>query len=684
MLTPEKIRNVAVLGHQGCGKTTLVESLAYKANALHKKGSIETKDTISDYLPVEKKRQSSVSSSFVPLAYHDYKINLIDVPGSDDFIFETLGITRLIKGAVLVIDAAKGVQIGTVKAFHQLKKRGVPIFIYISKMDKEYVNFEDLYHEIQQKLDPKKCVPFSYPIGRVDRFDGFVNLVELKARKYNGRECVDDVIYEDKRQIVFELHNRLCEAVATTSDELLDKFFSGEPLTNEEIKTGLRQGVLNGELYPILVGSAVKDIGSLTLLQMLVDYLPSPSDLKPYVAKDLEGKDVEVKTVNDEPLSLMIFKNAFDPYKGLISTFKVNSGVLHLGDEIYCPDTEKTYRVTNLYTQFGEKLEPVKEVTAGDIGAFTKIDMLPLSTTLCSPDRKLIFHKTHYPTPTYFRAIVPETKNDSDKLFPVVSKLTYEDPSITIERREESGEFLLGDSSSTHMEFVLDELRDDYKLKFHTAVPSIVYKETITKKGEAEGRYIKQSGGSGFYGVVNMSFEPSEKNEFESQIYGGHIDKGYIPAVEKGFYEALKHGGLIGGEVLRVKAILKDGKQHPVDSNELAFKNAAILAFRQAYDECAPVILEPIDKIVVNCAPEYLGNVLSDLSKKRGRILGTEEEEDGGSLNVVALVPEAEILEYTNELKSITKSTGFFNREFDSYQPVSKELEAKIIAAQKK
>ena len=680
--TPKLIRNVAVLGHQGSGKTTLVESLAYKVGLISEKGTIEKKNTISDYLMDEKKKQLSISSSIVPLVYNDHKINLIDVPGNDDFIYETIGITRLIKGAILVIDASRGVQIGTVKHFNLLKKRGVPIFIYINKMDKENVNFTELYEEIVEKLD-KKCVPFSYPIGRKENFDGFVNVVELKARKYNGVTCEDDEIYEDKRQIVFELHNRLCEAVATTDDALLEKFFSGEELSRDEIRQGLRKGVLEGELYPIIVGSAAKDIGINTLLTMLVDYLPSPADLKPYVATDEEGNEVEIKTEINSEASLYVFKNSYSSYQGLTSIFKVNSGVIKVGDEVYCPNNDKTYRISTLFEVVGEKLNPVTEVSAGDIGATTKLEDIRLSYTLCSPKRVIKYKQVNYPTATYFKALDFATKADSDKFFPSLEKIMIEDPSIELRKNQTTNQILVGGLSSSHLAYVFERLKNNYKINFTPVTPKIVYKETITKKASAEGRYIKQSGGSGYYGVVNMDFEPAEETSFGSTVFGGHIDKGYFPAVEKGFNEALQHGQLVGAPVINVKATLTDGKQHSVDSNEMAFKNAAIIAFKDAYMKCGPILLEPFDKITVNVSNDYLGAVLSDLSKRRGKIQSSEEDAYG-NLDVVALVPEAEIQEYANELKAITKSTAFFNLEFYDYEKVPDLLAQKIIEENKK
>lgn len=674
-----KIRNIAVIGHQGSGKTTLVESIAFKAGLISKKGSIERKDTISDFQNDEKKRQSSISSSIIPIDYNGYHFNFIDVPGNDDFIYETISITKIVKGAVLVIDATKGVQPGTIKQFRLLKKRGVPIFIFINKMDKDNVNFNDLYEEIKEKLDKDKCVPFSYPIGKEKNFDGFVNVVELKARKYNGVTCVDDEIYEDKKQIIFKLHNRLCEAVATSDDSMLEKFFSGATLTNEEIKIGLRKGVLNGELYPIIVGSSIKDIGINTLLNMFIDYLPSPSDLKPIVAKDIENnKEIEIETKQDGEVSLVVFKNIYFQYQGIVSIFKVTSGVLKLNDELYCPNNNKNYKISSLFKIMGDKLTPINEAVAGDIVATCKLDDVLLSYTLTSLKRKIKFKEIKYPTPTYKKAIILNSNNDSDKLFSFMSKLTIEDPSLGIYRDLTTEEIIVSGLSSTHLIDALSRLDELTNIKYKLQDIKIAYKESITKTATGNGRYIKQSGGSGFYGVVEMDFSPSENISFESKVFGGHIDKGYFVAVEKGFLEAIKHGQLINAPVINIKAILKDGKQHDVDSNELAFKNAAILAFKDAYLKADPVILEPYYKITINVPNDYLGNILSDLSKRRARIQDTLLS-DYDTVNVVAIVPEKEILNYANDIKSLTKGIGYFNLEFAEYKVVNDSLKEKII-----
>lgn len=681
-MEPKNIRNIAILGHQSSGKTSLVESLAFRSGLIQTKGSIEKQNTLSDCLEDEKKKQSSISSSIISLSYNDIKLNLIDIPGNDDFIFETLGITKIIKGAILVIDASSGIQTNTIKHFKLLRKRGVPTFIFINKMDKENIDYPSLFKDIQEQFG-KQCAPFSYPLGKKDSFDGFVNIVELKARRYNGQTCVDDVIHDDKKQTVYELYNRLCEAVATTSDELLDKFFLGEKLSSDEIRTGLKQGVLSGDLIPVVVGSALKDIGTNTLLKMLVDFLPSPTDLKSNLAYTEAGKEVDIPTTKEEAPSLYVFKTTYDQFQGLNSIFKVNSGSIKVGDELYCPNNKKTYKITNLNFICGDKLTSTDEVVAGDIACVTRLEGLQTTYTLTSPKRVIKYPEVKYPSATYFKAVVCATKKDSDKLYPSLEKLMLKDPTICLKENSTTNQILVGGLNASHLSYVFEQLKNVYKVDFSLDDPKIVYKETITKEASAEGRYVKQSGGSGYYGVVNMTFKPSEDTSFESTVFGGHIDKGYFPAVEKGFLEAMNQGSLIGAPVINVKAILTDGKQHSVDSNEMAFKQAAILAFRQAYENAKPIILEPYDKITVNVTSEYLGVILSDMTKRRGKILSTEEDKQG-NFDIVALVPEAEILDYSNELKSLTKGSGFFNLEFNSYERTPDVVQQKIIENYKK
>lgn len=670
------IRNIAIVGHQGSGKTTLVESLAYCSNLITKKGEISKKNTLSDFTSDEQRKQSSITTSIIPIYHKDHKINLIDLPGNDDFVTEMIGVTRIIKGAVLVIDATMKVQVGTVKAWNTLRKRNIPTFIYINKMDKENVNFDDILSDIREKLG-KNAVPFCYPIGHETHFDGFVNVVDLKARKYDGNKCVDDVIYDDKKLKVLELHNMICEAVAGTDDALLEKFFNGENFTMEEIHSGLRKGVLNSDLIPVLVGSASNNIGIHTLLDMFIDYLPNPSDLKPYTAHDLNGNEVSVSTNSDEAFSGYVFKTYVDPYSGIINLLKINSGVLRLNDEVYCSDGT-TQKISNLFNMTGKNLNAINEARSGDIVALTHVDNLRSGMSLSSLKNPIVYPPVKYPTAVIFKAIVLNNKNNEDKIGVALNKIQLEDPSVEIKRNNETKQLLLGGLSETHVNYIIEKLINTYKIPLTTEEPKVVYRESITASCEAEGRYVKQSGGSGFYGIVKMRFEPSDKEEFEEEVFGGAVPKNYFPAVEKGFFEALKQGQLASFPVIRVKATLVDGKYHSVDSNEMAFKMAAILAFKEAYKKCKPIILEPIMRIVIHVDSKYIGSVISDLNSRRAKILSLEEGEHNVQ-EIEALVPESEILDYATKLKSLTQASGYFNRSFYTYEKAPDYIQEKII-----
>ena len=678
-MNTENIRNVVILGHQGSGKTSLVESLALQAKLIQVKGEVEKKTTISDYSPEEQKRGGSIQTSVIPLNYNGYKINLLDIPGNDDFISEAIGVTGVVKGAVLVIDASVGVQVGTVKHYNQLKKKGVPTFIFVNKMDKDDVDFEAVLEDIRERLG-KEVISFCYPLGHEKAFDGFANAVDLKAHIYNGKECVEAEIYPDKRNKILELHNTIVEEVAKTNDELLEKFFNGEEFNLEEIREALRVGVLNGELTPLIVGSALKNIGVQTLMNMFISYLPNPNDLKPLEAHDLDGKEKVVPTDVKEPFSAYVFKTIVDPYAGTINLVKVTSGVLHVGDEVYVNGA--TQRISMLYSMCGKKLDNIQELIAGDIGAITRLEDVKSGDTLSNPKAITVFKPVKFPSAVLFKAIVLENKNDESKLGPALAKLKLEDPALEVKRNNETKQLLLGGLSDSHINFAIDKLKSIYKINVTTEKMKIVYRESIKGIAEGDGRYVKQSGGSGFFGVVKMRFEPAEENCFDEEVFGGAVPKNYFPAVEKGFFEALQSGLLAGFPVVGVKGVLVDGKYHPVDSNEQAFKMAGILAFKDAYMKCKPIILEPIMRIRVNVESKYTGNILSDLNTRRARIQNIEEK-DHGNQEIEALVPEAEIIDYVTQLKSITQASGFFNREFVDYEELPSYMADKVIADNK-
>lgn len=670
------VRNIAVLGHLGSGKTSLVEAL-YSTATNKEKGSVERRNTVSDYLAEEQQRASSVVNSIIPVEYKNYRLNLMDLPGNDDFIGEVISAIKVCKGAILVVDASCGVEVGTIKHWNMLRKKNIPTIIYVNKMDKINKNFDLILEEIRSKLG-KNAIPFSYPMGHLDKFDGFVNIVTLKARKYNGKECVDDEIYPQKRQKVFELHNMIVESVAQTSDELLDKFFNGEALTNEEINKGLRNGVLNGELIPVIVGSATKNIGIHTMLDMLINYLPNPQDLQPIIGLDESGNEVAYKTISTEPFSAFVFKTNYDPYTGISNIIKVNSGSLSVGDDVYISDLNRVERITNLSRVFAGKLIPTTKLYAGEIGAITKIDGLETQMSLSDPIHKVTFKKIEFPTPVYFKSIVSSNKNDDDKLSVVLNKLCLADKTITVKRNQETKQLLLGTLSLGHLATILDRIKNVYKLNLKTEDEKIVYRETITTSAIGNGRYIKQSGGSGFYGVVEMEFKPNKENLFTEEIFGGAVPKNYFPAVEKGFYEALEKGLLAGYPVVGVHAILRDGKYHAVDSNEVSFKNAAILAFKDAYMRCNPVLLEPIYEIVITVDQTMVGAIISDLNTRRAKISNVEINSYGAQ-KITALVPQIEILDYANVLKSLTQGSGFFNRSFYDYEVAPSQVAKNVV-----
>ncbi len=680
--TTDKIRNIVFLGHQGSGKTTLVESLASVVTG-KPKGEIERKNTISDNSVEEKNRLSSCSLSVVSVDYQDYHLNFLDAPGNDDFVHDIIGVLDVVKAAVLVIDATKKIEVGTVKHFNMLKKHGVPTFIYINKMDKEKIDFEALLEEINQVLG-KKAVSFVYPIGRQEAFDGFIDVVRLKARKYNGTTCVDDQIYDDKKPIVLELHNSLAEQVALTDDTLLDKFFAGETLTHAEISKGLHTAVINGEIAPVLVGSAKKDIGIETLLSMMIEYLPNPSELKPYQAFDNAGNEVEVLTLPDQAFSAYVFKTTFDQYKGVTNLVKINSGTLSVGDEVYSANANDSFRVSQISTMFGATLTPVDKAIAGDIVALTKLENVATGFTLSTKGNVIKFPLPKYPTIVYYRSIVAKSAKDEEKLGQALAKYSIEDPCFEMKRNPETKELLIGGLSDSHINFVLEKVKNSYGVEVDQFVPKINYRETIKATAEAEGRYVKQSGGSGFYGVVVMRFSPSgtEDNVFTEEVFGGAVPRNYYPAVEKGFMEATQKGLLAGFPVIGVKGTLFDGKYHSVDSNEQAFKMAGILAFKEAYQKCKPTLLEPIMHISVQVNNDYTGSIMKDLNQRRARILNMDEK-GFGIQEITALVPESEIMDYAIKLRVMTQGSGFFNRKFDSYQEVPAYVVEQIIKTYK-
>ena len=677
------IKNVVIIGHLGSGKTSLAESLAFISGQIEKKGSVEKKNTISDFTTEEHNKQNSLSSALIPLEFNDIKINVLDAPGADEMIGDINHVMSVSTAAILVVDASSGVQVGTERMWLEIKKHKLPSFIFVNKMDKENIKFDEVLEEIRTKLG-KEAVPFCLPLGKSEDFNGFADIVELKARIYDGNKCVDGEIFEDKMDRVLSLREQLIETVAGSDEELLEKYFEGEELTMDEIHNGLHKSVKTLEAVPVMVGSATKDIGVLTLLQMIKRYMPSVSEGEP--VKGFDGDNEVVRHYSEEePFSAFVFKTMIDPFIGTINIMQIKSGTLTKDQDIYVSNSENTERATPVFTLMGKTQLPLEIGHAGDIVAMAKVNDVKTGTTLSEKKNIVVYPPVATPTPTMYVAVHAENKKDEDKLSNALAKLQLEDNTIEVRRNKETSQLLIGGQGMIHIGYIIDKMKNMFKVALQTEEQRIVYRETIKAKAEATGRYIKQSGGSGYYGVVVMRFEPIEGGgyEFDEEVFGGAVPKGYFPAVDKGLQETLEHGVLAGFPVIGVRGVLTDGKYHAVDSNELAFKMAASIAFKEACKTAKPTILEPIFKVEVTIKDEYLGDVLGDMNKRRGRVLGMEPATPGYQ-KVVAEAPEQEISKYTIDLKAMTQGSGTFSREFVRYEEVPSNLIDKIVEEQKR
>lgn len=679
----KEIRNIVVVGHQGSGKTTLTESMLYVAKNISKKGEVEKKSTVSDFLPEEQQRLSSLSTSLIPVEFNGYKLNFLDTPGNDEFVGELNQALSVVKGAVIIIDATSGVQVGTERVWKEIRKRKIPSVIFINKMDKENVNFDNLLKDIEEKLG-KEAVPFAIPIGKEDKFEGYVDVVDMKGYVFdaNGRKEVE--VYADNKARAEELNTIILEAVASTSEELLELYFSGEEISQEQIANGLKNAMINGELAPIMIGSATKDVGIQTLLEMMINYLPSPDTLKPFKGVDPRNNQEVVRKTNDsEPFSAYVFKSSVDPFLGVINYLKVNSGTLAPGQDIAVTNRGETKKVGALFGLRGKTQIPVELVHAGDIVAVNKLDLYT-GDTLSDTRNQVLYEPVPIVTPVIYVAIVPKNRQDEDKISGALQRLNLEDPTFEIRRNKETAQLLVGGQGMTHLGYILDKMKSMFKVDVEIEDQKIVYRETITRKVEAEGKHKKQSGGAGQFGHVYIRFEPSEEIfEFHEEIFGGSVPKNYHPAVEKGLQETFERGPLAGFPVVHVKATLYDGSYHSVDSNEISFKLAAALAFKEAVAKGAgATILEPIMSVSITVKDQFVGDVMGDVNKRRGRVLGMDQGH--GEQIIHAEIPEAEIVSYAIDLKAMTQGSGTFTREFLRYEQVPAHLIDKIIKEYKK
>ena len=673
----DKIRNVALVGHSGSGKTTLTEAILYATGVTKRQGRVEDGNTVSDFSKEEINRKVSISTTSIPVEWNNVKFNILDTPGYFDFVGETYGALRASEGAILVVDASSGIEVGTEKAWALLEKHKRPRFIFINKMDKENVKFDKLIDDLKAKFG-NKIFPFALPIGEAEKFKGFVNVRDEVAYKYTDgvREEID--LFEEEKEAIAEIRESMMEIVAESDDELLEKFFAEEEFTTEEIARGISTQVANGELVPVFIGSAEKNIGMDYLLSVIERYIPSPADVGSVVGTS-NGEEVERKMDVNEPFSAIVFKTIADPFVGKLSLFKVLSGKLTKDMEVYNPNKDKTEKLGGLFVLRGKNQIEVNEIVAGDIGATSKLQVTQTGETLCIKSNPIMYEKLSYPQPTLFFAVEPKAKGDEEKIGSSLQKLAEEDPTFTLVRNTETKQLLIGGQGNMQLAVITEKLKNNYGVDMVLSTPKVAYRETIKGRAEVQGRHKKQSGGAGQYGDVHIRFEPStEEFEFAEEVFGGAVPRNYFPAVEKGLQESLEHGILAGYPVVNIKATLFDGSYHPVDSNEMAFKIAASLAFKKGMEAANPILLEPIVRVEVNIPEDYMGDIMGDINKRRGRILGMEQQEDGSQL-VIAEVPHAEMFEYAIDLRSMTQARGSFTMEFVRYEEVPAEIAQKVI-----
>jgi len=678
----DKIRNVALLGHGGCGKTTLIESLLYMTKATNRMGKVEDGNTVSDYDKEEKDRQFSIGTSVIPIEYYDTKINFLDTPGYFDFVGEVFSALQVCNGAVVIVDATSGVQVGTEKSWKYCEDRKIPRVILLDKLDKEDVSYDKLLEELREKFG-KKVVPFAVPIGEQTSFCGYVDVISGEGYIFNGKECVIGEVPKYAVEKAAELKDMLMESVAETDEEMMEKYFAGESFTDEEIHNGLRKAVMSGEIVPIIVTSAQKTIGVREVIQMIIEYLPSSEDLGQVVGADDDGKEVTRKVDPKQPLSAFVFKTIVDPFVGKINVFKVLSGTLKKDMEIYNSKTRQTERVGSIFYLRGREQIEATEISAGDIGAASKLQYFKTGDTISTKNDPIEYPQVNSPKPSLFMAVHVKSKEMEEKVGLGLNRLSEEDLTFSSDRNVETKELVLGGQGNMHLEILKSKLKNLFKVDIDLTNPKVAYRETIKGKSDVQGKHKKQSGGAGQYGDVHIRFEPSmQEFEFTEEIFGGSVPRNYIPAVEKGLKDCMDKGVLAGCKVVNVKAVLYDGSYHDVDSNEMAFKLAASLAFKKGMQEAKPALLEPIVKVEIEVPDDYMGDVMGDMNKRRGRILGMDPT-DYGTQIVHAEAPQAEMYTYAIDLRSMTQARGSFEMEFLRYDEMPMNMAEKVVAEYK-
>lgn len=676
----EQIRNLVLLGHGGCGKTMLAEAMLYSTKAIERFGKVDDGTSTMDHDPEEVKRKISIGTSIAPLEYKDVKVNILDTPGFFDFVGEVKGALRAADVAGIVVCAVSGVEVGTEKAWGYTEEQNMPRVIIVNKMDRENANFDGAVKALREKFGTS-VIPVQIPIGAADKFQGIVDVLKNKAFVLEGGKMVEKPVPADLVSKVEEYKMMLIESVAETDDALLTKYLDGQELTADELLSGARKGTINGQLVPVLAASSLKTIGISNLLDVIIEFLPSPVDRGS--VKNDQG-DNEMKPSETEPFSALVFKTMADPFVGKLTLFRVFSGVIKSDSQVFNSSKGKNERIGQLFIIKGKTQEPATELGAGDFGGVAKLQDVFTGDTLCEKDKQIIFPKIEFPKPKLSLAVEPKAKGDEEKIGTGLARLTEEDPTFQVIKDPVTHEFVASGMGDLHIEVITSKLHRKFGVEVTLKAPKIAYKETIKGSTKVEGKHKKQSGGRGQFGHVWLELTPLPGGNFEfvDKIFGGSVPQNFRPAVEKGVRETMEKGVLAGYPVVDVRVTLYDGSYHAVDSSEMAFKIAASMGFKKGFVDAKPILLEPIYNVEVKTPDEYMGDVIGDLNKKRGKILGMEP--DGKYQVVKALAPQAELNKYAIDLRSMTQGRADFTVNFDHYEEVPSHQAEAIIAEAKK
>ena len=679
-----RIRNIALTGHSGSGKTSLTEALLFKAGATDRLGKVADGNTVSDYDPEEIKRQVSVSTSIAPFAWGSTKINLIDTPGLFDFAGETVQGVRAAESLLICVSGKSGVDVGTEKAYKMAKDASKATMFFVSKLDADHTDFYKVFEELKATFGPTVC-PIVVPYVEDREVKSYINLIDMKAYTYDEKGEPHEVEMPDFGHRLDGLTAAVSEAVAETDEALFEKYFSGEQFTRDEIIRGVHTGVTNGSISPVLCGCTTNLQAIDMLLDGIVDLLPSPWEKGGEVAVDADGEPVEVVCTDEAPLAAYVFKTIADPFIGKLSYIKVISGKLSADMTPINSRTGQPERLGKIIYVRGKKQEDTAYITAGDIGAVTKLAATETGDALCDPKKVLNFDPINFPKPCLQMAIKTEAKGDESKIASGLQRLMEEDPTIAYENNAETHQQLVSGLGEQHLDVLVSKLKNKFGVSVSLEVPRVAYRETIRKKVKVQGKHKKQSGGHGQFGDVWIEFEPTVGDGlvFEEKVFGGAVPKSFFPAVEKGLQDCVKHGVLAGYPVVGLKATLVDGSYHPVDSSAMSFKMAASIAYKNGMPEASPVLLEPIGNLKVYVPDSNTGDIIGDLNKRRGRVLGMNPFADGLQ-EIEADVPMSEMSDFATAIRSMTQGRGYFTFDFARYEQLPSNLEAKVIEEAKK